>query len=324
MNFSDEEYVRLYTTDTVTWEMLPWQALALLPLALRKFDRSGVFDFGKHGAERALSTKTKLPVEVVAEALRAILDEEIWQINGTKIYWPTYIEAQNCRRSERLRKRAERAKRPGESADPESSSPCDNCHDSNTKRDICHESSTECDTSHELPRLSQSVTPGQAGRGRGEAGEAGEARNSGSPDPSGAPALPSADESQPPKLPPRPDPMRLAMAPRDTLALDLFSAWQSAAGKPGARLDGKRAALFQRLAAEGVTVEEVERAMMGAKLDTWAVDEAKLGAPQILGSADQREKYIAMLSQPPKKKSIRTPPQPEDTRREYKIRGLND
>jgi hypothetical protein len=123
---------------------------------------------------------------------------------------------------------------------------------------------------------------------------------------------PTIETPAAPALPPTPDPTRLAMAPRDPLAVDLFVAWQTAAGKPGARLDGKRASLFQRLAAEGVTAEEVTRAVNGAKLDDWAVNEAKLGAPQILSSADQREKYIAMLETPPLPKQQRgqSPPQP--------------
>lgn len=104
------------------------------------------------------------------------------------------------------------------------------------------------------------------------------------------------------RLVPLDDPMRRSMAPQYDLASELFAAWQMASGKSGARLDGKRAALFQRLAAEGVTVDDVDRATRGAKLDRWAVEEAKMGAPQILGSADQREKYIELLANPPKPK----------------------
>ena len=283
MNFSDEEYVRLYTTDTVTWDMLPWQALALLPLALRKFDRSGVFDFGKHGAERALSTKTRLPIEVVSEALKAILAEEIWKVNGTKIYWPTYIAAQNCRRSERLRKRAERARNASGLEDDD----CDTCHDSDVKRDICHESASECDTSHDLPKLSQSVTPGR-GRGRGEAGE-GSVSGSGSPDRAQAiPIVPPPTRSERIRtewsdMPIQELARRCRENPHDAAmsgpecrpeVLQVQRAWCEAVGLPIRSLGSlspKNGALQSILAALAAhSLPEILRACDRAKRDEWA------------------------------------------------------
>jgi hypothetical protein len=135
MNFSDEEYVRLYTTDTVTWDMLSWESRALLVLALRKFDRSGVFEFGHHDIERSLSSKTKLPVEIVSTGLRALFSEEIWILEEGRIFWPKYIEAQTCKRSDRIRQRMSRAARGP-------SSECDN-------RDAVSHGVTGCHEQHE-------------------------------------------------------------------------------------------------------------------------------------------------------------------------------
>jgi hypothetical protein len=288
MNFSDEEYVRLYTTDTVTWDMLPWQALALLPLALRKFDRSGVFEFGKHGAERALSTKTKLPVDVVAEGLKAILAEEIWQIDGAKLYWPTYIEAQNCRRSERIRKRNERARK-ASGLEPEER---DECHDSQPVRDTSHTASTE----------SQSVTPGQAGRGSRQ----GEARNS---------DLGSAEPEEPVAATPREKPRHIRNLERSfavplPAANELFKAYQTESGKFGAIYDHKARELFEHLVDEGVSSDDVTLIVRGAKLDTWARDTAKLSASALLGSSEQRLKFTALARDPPRPKGVRAPRQP--------------
>lgn len=104
--------------------------------------------------------------------------------------------------------------------------------------------------------------------------------------------------------------MARAMAPRDPLTAELFAAWRDGAGKPGARLDGQREALFARLAAEGVTVAEVRDAVAGAKLDHWAVQQAKLAASAILGSAEQREKYAELLRNPPAPANSPRPGQP--------------
>jgi hypothetical protein len=122
VNFSDEEYVRLYTSDTVTWKCLGWQGQALLSLALRKFDRAGVLEFGRHGPEKALMVATGVPLEVVAAGLSALLSEQVWVIDGDRIFWPKYIDAQTCTRSQRVRQRASRARRQGQSEPPE----CDN------------------------------------------------------------------------------------------------------------------------------------------------------------------------------------------------------
>lgn len=113
MNFADEEYVRLYTRDTPTWLMLGWQGQTLLCLALRKFDKAGVFEFGRRGPVPALCASTGLPREVVEAGLEAILGEEVWQQTDRALMWPQYVEAQNCRRSDRLRKRDERRRARG-------------------------------------------------------------------------------------------------------------------------------------------------------------------------------------------------------------------
>ena len=59
MNFEDEDYVRLYTRDTVTWELLGWEGHCVLTLMLRgKFDRAGVFVTGSHDLSRAVTAAT--------------------------------------------------------------------------------------------------------------------------------------------------------------------------------------------------------------------------------------------------------------------------
>ena len=50
VNWQDEQFVKVYTRDTGEWTLLSWDAQALLLQILRKVDRSGVLQLGKHGA----------------------------------------------------------------------------------------------------------------------------------------------------------------------------------------------------------------------------------------------------------------------------------
>jgi len=98
------------------------------------------------------------------------------------------------------------------------------------------------------------------------------------------------------------DPTRRAMEPQRPEVTELFDVWRSESGKTGATMDRARSQLFARLASEGVTVAEVREATSGAKLDPWASDSAKLSPSAILGTAEQREKFIALARDPPRPK----------------------
>lgn len=131
-------------------------------------------------------------------------------------------------------------------------------------------------------------------------------------------ASPSTSEatSQPPpasearRRPILDDPFRRSLEPQGDLVQPLFEAWRDEAGKPGAKLDGRGAQFWRRLAHDGVTVEEVRDAMRGAKLDDWARDTAKLAPSPILGSAEQRLKFIELGRNPPPPNGSKGPRQP--------------
>lgn len=107
MRFEDERYVRLFTRDTVDWDMWPWEARVLLPLVIRKLDRAGILDLGKHGA-RGLAATIKVPVEVVEAGLSALLEDGCLEMRGAVLVMPNFLAAQECVQSDRARKRAER------------------------------------------------------------------------------------------------------------------------------------------------------------------------------------------------------------------------
>ena len=161
MNWSDERYVRLYTRDTVEWEMLPWQSRALWPLLLRKLDRASVLSLGRHGA-RGLAALVKLPPEVVEPGLAGLLSDGCicYGADGSTIVAPNFIEAQEAAQSDKFRARESRERKRSEAQRGESITKRDDA-----SRNVTDESRNVTDRhapSHGVtPRhtASQSVTP---------------------------------------------------------------------------------------------------------------------------------------------------------------------
>jgi hypothetical protein len=95
MRWEDERYVRLYTRDTVDWEMLPWQSRALFPLLLRKVDRAGIIELGKHGAA-GLAHVVRLPADVTEAGLAGLLDDGSVELHDNTLVVRNFIEAQEA------------------------------------------------------------------------------------------------------------------------------------------------------------------------------------------------------------------------------------
>lgn len=110
MDFSDEPYVRKYTRKTLTNRLLGWEGRAVVDAMLGEFDAAGVFDFRGDPA-RAISAVTEIPMELARLGLERALETETWSLKGSRLLWPTYEEAQNCSRSDRIRQRLSRKER---------------------------------------------------------------------------------------------------------------------------------------------------------------------------------------------------------------------
>jgi hypothetical protein len=111
LNFEDEPYVRLYTRKTLTWKLLGWEGRVVRNAMLDgEFDAAGIFEF-RGDAAAAISAVTDLPIEIVRVGLQRLIDTETWIVTARSITWQTYEEAQNCRRSDRLRQRESRRAR---------------------------------------------------------------------------------------------------------------------------------------------------------------------------------------------------------------------
>lgn len=146
MDWSNERYVRVYTRDTPEWLILPWQAKALWPLLVRKFDRSGVIAT-KLGA-RGVAVLVGLPLDVVEPGLDALLEDGCLQKHDLGYLAPNFIEAQETPQSDANRKRESRERRRAQ-----------NKHDAPndvTQTTECHAVSREVTSCH---TVSQVVTP---------------------------------------------------------------------------------------------------------------------------------------------------------------------
>lgn len=107
MDWANERYVRLFVRDTTTWKLLPWQSRALLPLIMRKLDRSGVLDLGEDG-EDGLAAVVEVPLEFLKAGLPDLLKRKVCRMGGGKFVMPNFLAAQEAKQSDAQRKRESR------------------------------------------------------------------------------------------------------------------------------------------------------------------------------------------------------------------------
>lgn len=116
MNWCEERFVKLFARDTPTWLAWPWQARALAPLLMRKLESDGRLATGRLDVESAVALTVGLPIEVVSEALTAMLEDGTLEQRIDGLWWPNYEEAQESRKSDALRQREHRSKQRLESS----------------------------------------------------------------------------------------------------------------------------------------------------------------------------------------------------------------
>lgn len=113
MRWEDERYVRVYTRDTVDWQMLSFDAQALFLLLLRKVDRAGLLALGKHG-KRGVAVAVGHPREWerLGPALEELLADGCVRLtaDGQCVLVPNFIAAQEATSSDKQRKAESRAK----------------------------------------------------------------------------------------------------------------------------------------------------------------------------------------------------------------------
>jgi hypothetical protein len=124
LNFEDEDYRRLYVRRTVTSKRLGWEGRAVRNEMLTEFDRAGVWEFTDDAAAD-IADLVDLPLEVVQAGLTRLLATKTWVMGDGKIVWPSYVEGQNCVRSDRLRQQESRDRRRAEALSDQKTSQVD-------------------------------------------------------------------------------------------------------------------------------------------------------------------------------------------------------
>jgi len=158
MDWENERYVRVYTRNTVAWRMLPWQSKALWPLLLREVDRAGLLALDGHGA-RGLAALVELPPEVVEVGLQGLIEDGCVRLlgDGTRLFVPNFIAAQEAKQSDTHRQRESRERRRAiAQAEADGLLAVTNRDEASRNVTDCHENGQNVTSGHDL---SQPVTP---------------------------------------------------------------------------------------------------------------------------------------------------------------------
>lgn len=118
MDWPNERYVRLYIRDTLTWSMWPWESRALFALLLRKLDRAGVLDIGKHDPVKALAVVVDMPPDIVRAGLEPLVASGTVEVNPPHVVMPGFMEAQEARASGAQRQREYISRRRAKAVSP--------------------------------------------------------------------------------------------------------------------------------------------------------------------------------------------------------------
>lgn len=111
MDFANENYVRLYTRETVTYRRMRWEGKLMLAPVLRILDPAGRFDLGGYDpAEAVWLCMPDCPRAVVAAGVQELLDKGVIVIDNDTIVWPNYVAAQYGALSDAQRTREWRAR----------------------------------------------------------------------------------------------------------------------------------------------------------------------------------------------------------------------
>ena len=104
MRFEDERYVRVYTRDTTTWKLLPWQARAVLPLIMRKLDRAGIMELvADESAYEVIAAHIDVPMDVVVAGLDALVRRQVVVVHNGVLFMPNFLHAQTVAQSDKSR-----------------------------------------------------------------------------------------------------------------------------------------------------------------------------------------------------------------------------
>jgi hypothetical protein len=109
MDWSNEEYVKVYRRETDDDLLLSWEARALWAAMMIKFDRSGLIPTRR--AARGLAAVVRIPLDVTERALPELLEDgRVVQVGGG-YFAPNFLTAQEATKSDKLRQRESRQRK---------------------------------------------------------------------------------------------------------------------------------------------------------------------------------------------------------------------
>jgi hypothetical protein len=109
MDWSNEEYVRLYTRETADDLELSWEALALWRAMLCKFDRSGVIPV--RNGWPSIARMVRMPTDVVERAGPELVTDGRVRVTKHGFVAPNFTEAQTASKSDKARQKDSRDRR---------------------------------------------------------------------------------------------------------------------------------------------------------------------------------------------------------------------
>jgi hypothetical protein len=111
MDWANESYVRLYIRDTKTWMLLGWEGQCLLPLILRKLDRSGVLADVFNAEDLAVMFANGMPVESIEKGLSRLIAKEVVTFCDIGLLMTNYLVAQETPKTDKQRQKESRERR---------------------------------------------------------------------------------------------------------------------------------------------------------------------------------------------------------------------
>lgn len=109
MDWSEETWVKLYTRETTTMAMMPWETRAVLHELMKRVGFDGVVPLGRHGL-RGLASLLRMPENVVQDAVADLAGEGVLAVadGETSLLLVNFYDAQKARTSDKERKRRSR------------------------------------------------------------------------------------------------------------------------------------------------------------------------------------------------------------------------
>ncbi len=104
MNFEDEDYVRVYTKKTNTFRKLGWEGRCVLWHLFIEADKAGYIEFEEDDdIVESVATLIDMPEEIVRVGLERLASRGVTTRHGGSLVISRFVEAQNAKRSDRLR-----------------------------------------------------------------------------------------------------------------------------------------------------------------------------------------------------------------------------